>query len=121
MRWYSLALMEGVGNLVEDTWKLAWEVALSGGEADRSNAIFQKRGPGKRQTLYFSPAAHVLAETFGAAPCDRPSPTDLTLVAGDERAWQIHFGRVFARPATGRFVDTVPSGLTDLTQASPLQ
>lgn len=121
MRWYSLALMEGAGDLIEDSWKVAWEVARLESEPDFSNAIFQKRGPRGRLTLYFSPAAHVCAEAFGAAPCDRPSPTDMTLVAGDERAWQIHFGRVFARPATGRFLGAVPSWLADLSLASPLQ
>jgi hypothetical protein len=121
MSWYSLDLLDGVGELVEDSWTLAWDVARSEDEADFSNAIFQKSRPGKRLTLYFSPAAQLLAEAFGAKACARPSPTDMSLVAGDERAWQIHFGRVFARPATGRFLDTGSSGLADLSQASPLQ
>lgn len=121
MGWYRLDLRDGIGALVEDSWKLAWTVAQSGNETDCSSAVFQKRGPQDRLTLYFSPAAHALAEAFGAVPCERPSPADMTLVAGDERAWQIHFGRVFAKRATRGFDDTLPSGLADLTQGSPLQ
>lgn len=33
-------------------------------------------------TAYFSPAAASLARTMGALPCDRPSPTELALLAG---------------------------------------
>lgn len=117
--WYSLDLIEEVGELVEDVWKLAWEVLRSGTEPDYSNAIFQRMVPGKGLTLYFSPTAHLLAKAFGASACDRPSPAGMTLVAGDERAWQIHFGRVFARPKEP-FAETRPSGLSEPTLPSPL-
>jgi hypothetical protein len=117
--WYSLDLTEGVAELVEDVWKMAWEVSQSVGEPDYSNAIFQKIRPGKRLTLYFSPTAGLLAEAFGASACDRPSPADISLIAGDERAWQIHFGRVFARPKEP-FAETRPSGLPEPTVPSPL-
>lgn len=122
MGWYRLDLLYvGAGELVEDSWKLAWAVTQSGDETDCSSAIFQRCVAGDRPTLFFTPAAHDLAETFGAVPCERPSPTDMTLVAGDERAWQVHFGRVFAERATAAFEDTHPSGLADLTHGSPLQ
>jgi hypothetical protein len=117
--WYSLDLTEGVAELVEDVWKMAWEVSQSVGEPDYSNAIFQKIRLGKGLTLYFSPTAYLLAETFGAEPCARPSPIDMNLVAGDERAWQVHFGRVFARPKEP-FAETRPSGLPEPTVPSPL-
>ena len=120
MSWYSLNLLEGVAELVEDAWKLAWEVARAGHEADYSNAIFRKSRPGDQLTLYFSPTARLLAETFGAQPCARPSPTGMTLIAGDERAWQIHFGRVFARSAVDPFAPTRPSSLGELSDPSPL-
>jgi hypothetical protein len=119
--WYRLDAAEGVGELVEDVWKLAREVSRFAGEPDYSNAIFLKNRPGTALTLYFSPAARLLAEALGAVPCNRPSPSRMTLVAGDTRAWQIHFGRVFARRATRGFQDTIPSEIADLTKASPLQ
>lgn len=117
--WYFLDLTVGVAELIEDTWKLAWEVSRSGAEPDYSNAIFQKIWPGKGLTLYFSPTARPLAQAFGASPCARPSPADMSLVAGDERAWQIHFGRVFARPKQP-FAETRPSDLPEPTVPSPL-
>jgi hypothetical protein len=118
--WYCLDLTQEVAELIVDTWKLAWAVSRSRVEPDYSNAIFQKARPGKGLTLYFSPTAAPLSETFGAKPCDRPSPADMNLVAGDERAWQIHFGRVFARPKQP-FAETRPSGLPEPTVPSPLQ
>jgi hypothetical protein len=121
MRWYSLDLLNGVSEAVEDTWKLAWAVTQSFGEPDCGSAIFLQRGPRDRLTLYFSPEAHELAEAFGAVPCQRPSPAGMTLLAGDERAWQIHYGRVFGKRATRGFEDTIPSGLADVSQGSPLQ
>ncbi len=36
---------------------------------------------------YFSPAAAGLAQAVGARPCDRPSTTDLDLLAGDPACW----------------------------------
>ena len=80
--------------MVEDVWKLAREASLSAGEPDYSNAIFLKNRLGTALTLYFSPAAGLLAKALGAAACTKPSPSGMILVAGDERAWQIHFGRV---------------------------
>jgi hypothetical protein len=114
--WYSLDLIEEVQELVE----LAWELSRSGAERDYGNAIFQRQAPGKGLTLYFSPAAGLLAIAYGANPCARPSPVDMNLLAGDKRAWQIHFGRVFARPKQP-FAETRPSGLSEPTLPSPLQ
>ena len=87
MNWFSLALEPGVDGLIEDAWKLAWEVARSSNALDYSNAIFQKPGPGKFEvTIYFSPSARRLAASFGAKRCDKPSASGMSLVAGDERA-----------------------------------
>ncbi len=117
--WYSLDVTETAVELIEDTWKLAWAVSQSGAEPDHSNAIFQKVLPSKGSTLYFSPTARPLAKAFGAKPCDRPSPVDMRLIAGDDRAWQIHFGRVFVRPKKP-FAETRPAGLSEPTLPSPL-
>ncbi len=56
MNWYSLSLKRGGDGLIEDAWKLAWEVARSANAVDYSNAIFQQAGPGKGEvTLFFTP------------------------------------------------------------------
>ena len=44
-------------------------------------------------TVYFSPAAKVMAGWFGAKPCEKPSITGLALEAGDIRCWQELFPR----------------------------
>ena len=40
---------------------------------------------------YFSPAAMALAREFGAAPCAKPSPANLSLLAGSDEAWSALF------------------------------
>ena len=40
---------------------------------------------------YFSPAAAPLAQAVGARPCDRPTTTDLDLLAGDPACWAALF------------------------------
>lgn len=40
---------------------------------------------------YFSPAASAVAKALDADPCARPSPGDLTLLAGPEAAWPALF------------------------------
>jgi hypothetical protein len=94
MNWYNLGLAGGIKNISEGAWQLAWEVSKAGTGLDHSNAIFKKAGPDSRLVLYFTPSSQLLAESFGAKPCAKPSPAGLSLVAGSERAWQIHFGRV---------------------------
>jgi hypothetical protein len=104
MNWYSLGLAGGIKNISEGAWQLAWEVSKAGVGRDHSNAIFKKAGPDNRLILYFTPTSQMLAESFGAKPCAKPSPAGLSLVAGSERAWQIHFGRVFSlRRGIGAF------------------
>ena len=41
--------------------------------------------------VYFSPATESLARSLGADPCGRPSPQDLSLLAGPEGAWRTLF------------------------------
>lgn len=44
--------------------------------------------------VYFSPASALLATALDAAPCNRPSPDDLGLLAGSEDAWSILFAKL---------------------------
>ncbi len=141
MNWYSLPLKQGMDSLLEDAWRLAWEVARSANAVDYSNAIFQKLGPGKSElTIYFTPSAHLLAASFGAKRCEKPLVHGMRMVAGDERAWDIHFGgkpgrpiieRLFNRPPPPPFPDsadppmhfepTHPSGNFEPTHPAPLR
>ncbi len=41
--------------------------------------------------VYFSPATEALARSLGAEACGRPSPQDLSLLAGSEAAWGLLF------------------------------
>lgn len=95
MTWYSLGLAGGLEDFSEDAWRLAWEISQAETGPDDSSAIFKKPGPDHRLTLYFTPSSRLIAETFGAMRCEKPSPAGMSLVAGPENAWQIHFGRVF--------------------------
>jgi len=40
---------------------------------------------------YFSPAAVAVAEAVGAAPCPKPAPDGLGLLAGAKESWTIFF------------------------------
>lgn len=92
MTWYSLVLAEDISDVSQAAWQLAWEVSQEQANPDQGNAIFRKAGPDHRLTLFFTPSARVLAESFGASPCAKPSAAGMGVVAGSERARQIHFG-----------------------------
>jgi len=141
MNWYSLSLKQGMDGLIEDAWRLAWEVARSANALDYSNAIFQRASPGKSEVIiYFSPSASLLSASFGAKRCEKPTVQGMTLLAGDDRAWQIHFGgkpgrppiieRLFrsSKPAfleptdpPMQFEPTHPSGTFEPTHPAPLR
>lgn len=92
MTWYSLVLAEDISDVSEAAWQLAWEVSQEQTNADQGNAIFRKAGAEHRLVLFFTPSARLLAESFGASPCAKPSAAGMSVVAGSERARQIHFG-----------------------------
>lgn len=111
MTWFSLNLKAGVDEIIEDSWQLAWQVARSGDTlVDYSNAIFLKAGSGESgPTIYFTPSARELAGTFGAKACDKPLAKGMTLIAGDRRAWEIHFEGEPGRPVMEFVVGRDPS------------
>jgi hypothetical protein len=92
MTWYSLVLTDDLDDASEEAWQLAWEVSQVHATLDHGNAIFKKSGPDDRLVLFFTPTSWLLAESFGATPCAKPSAAGLSLVAGSARARQIHFG-----------------------------
>lgn len=98
MTWYRLDLAAGVDvQLIKDLWRLQWEVSGGGPGFDCSIAVFRKSRPGSGQTLYFTPTAARLAVRFRARPCQKPSASGSTLLAGETRAWQIHYPDLFVR------------------------
>jgi hypothetical protein len=115
MNWYRLELLEGDEEHVDEAWVTAWEVAMAEQEElDPSNAVFRRpRGRGG-WTLFFTPSARLLAETFGAVACGPPTAEALSMVAGDPRAWQIHFPGVPV-PARRPFIATQPFATFDTT------
>jgi hypothetical protein len=115
MRWYRLELLEGEDEHIDEAWVTAWEVAMTEQEeVDPSNAIFRRPRQRGGWILYFTPTARLLAETFGATACEPPSPDGLSMVAGDARAWQIHFpGSPVAE--SRQFVPTQPFVSFDTT------
>jgi hypothetical protein len=90
MRWYGLRLTTEHG-VAGGTWRLLWEASVAGEQPDEGNAIFLSPDSGGCVTLYFSPSAQVLAKAVGASRCPKPEPGRLTLLAGAERAWHVHF------------------------------
>jgi len=50
---------------------------------------------------YFSPAAANLAQALGAQPCEKPTPNDLDLLAGEAACWPVLFPDAFQ----GRLAD----------------
>ena len=95
MRWYGLRLATD-GEVAGGTWKLLWEASVAGEQADAGNAIFVSPPGDGCVTLYFSPSAALLATAIGARRCEKPEPAGLTVLAGAERAWDVHFS---AEPA----------------------
>jgi hypothetical protein len=118
MAWHSWQMKEDEG-VSEDTWRRLWDVAAASGP-DYTNAVFARSEPSGEVMLYFTPAARLLAESFDATPCAKPERANLRLVAGDRRAWQVHFGEIVAlQPAHG-FEDTLPAEL-EATRPAPLR
>lgn len=92
MRWHALKLKMGRTDLGARIWKLLWEASIAGERADEGNALFLADAGADLVTLYFPPPAHLLATAVGAAGCAKPDPAQLTLLAGPQSAWRVHFG-----------------------------
>ena len=48
-------------------------------------------------TIYFSPSASVLAEAFGATPCEKPSVERLVFLVGHTEAARPHYPTFYER------------------------
>jgi len=67
------------------------EHAQAGGPGDM--AVFVRHQSDGRLhcevVAYFSPAAARLAREFDAVPCAKPSPDNLSLLAGSDESWSV--------------------------------
>lgn len=94
--WYSMTLGDGmwapiVSAQIEETFLSLFDKA--GKPADM--AIFTRNESEGRLhcevIAYFSPAAHKVASTFDAEPCEKPLRDGLGLLAGDQKCWILFF------------------------------
>lgn len=102
MRWHGLRLKMDADGLGTRVWRLLWEASVAGEHVEEGNGVFAAPAGRDCVTLYFPPAAQLLATSVGARQCPKPQGSGLTLVAGHERAWQVHFdesGAQALRPA----------------------
>lgn len=103
--WFSQPLGDGVwayGPKEQICEKFAPLFAAAGAPADM--AVFTRHElEGRLQcevVAYFSPAAAVLAQAFGAQPCDKPTHHDLDLLVGELACWAVLFPDAPQRPPT---------------------
>jgi hypothetical protein len=69
--------------------------AYSAAGSPTAMAVFGRHNsagtPHSEVWVYFAPGAEELALELGALPCERPSTSDLSLLAGNEQAWSLLF------------------------------
>lgn len=123
MSWRCLDLQPTEDEDLDPMWRVAWGAAYGDVPPEAGNAVFRRAGD--VPAMYFSPAAHELADAFGASECDVPSPKGLRLVAGVAGAWAACFpgvpepaaaqrkGLAAAREPGEDFQPTVPSKFDD--------
>lgn len=93
-QWYCKAMGDGVEAFAPATrlHEAFFALAKASG-VPRHAAVFSRYDlEANVVTWYFSPEAVTLATTLGAAPCDKPTPSQgFGLLSGDVRAWEAHF------------------------------
>ncbi len=107
MTWRCLDLQPTEDEDLDPMWRAAWGAAYADAPPEAGNAVFRRAGD--VPAMYFTPAAHELAEAFGASECDAPSPQGLHLVAGVAGAWAVCFPGV-PEPAAARREAVVAGG-----------
>lgn len=93
--WHSKAIGDGI-EAFEPSMRLHeafFSLARNGGSVPENAAVFSRYDLDSNViTWYFSPEAASLASAFGAAPCEKPLPSEgFGFLSGDTRAWQAHF------------------------------
>jgi hypothetical protein len=123
MNWRCLDLQQTEDEELDPMWRAAWNAAYANAPPETGSALFRRRGA--VPAMYFTPAAHELADAFGASECDKPSPEGLHVVAGAPGAWAACFPGVpepagprrtaaaVAGETRGDFQPTIPSKFDD--------
>lgn len=92
--WYSKELGDGA-QASAPSWKIqeAFMALAMQKQLPYDLAVFSEHDHRRNTvTAYFSPAAKLLAEIFGAQPCDPPQRSSrFGLLVGDARAWDLLF------------------------------
>lgn len=91
MQWFRLELKGGQAEDIDVFLRAAWDITYSDAFLNFRNAVFRRPAPNGAFTLFFSPGARELGETFAAQPCRQPAREGLHLVAGGSRAWDVYY------------------------------
>ncbi len=94
--WYSVSLGDGITSVTpSDEVAQSFRAFSSAAGSPANMAVFTRLDSEDRLhcelIAYFSPAAHQVAEAFGAQPCAKPVRSGLKLLAGDPQCWSILF------------------------------
>lgn len=97
--WNSIAVGDGVAAFQpSEQLHQAFLVMAASGGVPKNAAVFSCYDlEANVVTWYFSPEVTNLARTFGATPCDKPTPSKgFGLLIGDGRSWMAHFPNYLA-------------------------
>ena len=94
--WYSKELGDAItASMPSAEIEQAFQQLFIAAGEPLSMAVFTKQESDGRLhcevTAYFSPAAKDVAQAYDAQPCEKPALTNLALLAGDTRAWNVLF------------------------------
>ena len=92
--WYSVDLGDGAAaykptEKIQGAFTAAY--VLSGGKTNGIAAFSRYDLETKIVTVYFTPAAHRIAQAFNASPCEKPTTDELGLIIGDADSWHTFF------------------------------
>lgn len=92
--WYSVNLGDGVEAFVptgkiQESFMAAY--IANGGTTNNMGAFSRYDLETNIVTVYFTPAANLIAKMFQAVPCDKPSIKNLGLLVGDASMWDTFF------------------------------
>ena len=94
--WYSVSLGDGMMAVVPsaEIEALFMQLFTVAGSPPEMAVFTRYESEGRLHCevmAYFSPAAWEVAKAFDAQPCEKPSRTELGLLAGDQRSWLVLF------------------------------
>lgn len=111
--WYSVELGDGIKAyaLTNEIQNAFWPVYISSG-SPKDMGVYSNYDLDKIiVTIYFTPAAKMLAETFKAKPCKEPSSEKLSFIAGPGTCldfWPVGQGRYFMKKRCGTIYHLKP-------------